>query len=312
MGGDRLNGQSSGLVSRLQLLAAALLFSTGGAAIKATTLTAWQVASFRSAVAAAAILLLPAARRNWSVRAALVGVAYAATLVLFVLANKLTTSVNAIFLQGTAPLYLLLLGPWLLKEQARKSDLILVAILATGMSLFFLGAQQPLRTAPNPVQGNILGAFSGLAWALTLTGLRWISDPGESRYGLRAVALGNLLACLATLPGALPVRQSTALDWVLLGYLGVFQVGLAYACLSHGLRRVPALEASLLLLAEPALNPIWSWLIHGERPGPLALVGGGLILAGTAGKLLRTSTSDVPGPSHLPAGRTSRPQNPGY
>ena len=291
----------------MELLAAALLFSTGGAAIKATTLHGWQVASFRSGVAAVAVLLLlPNARGGWSVRTAVVGLAYATTLVLFVHANKLTTSANAIFLQSAAPLYLLLLGPWLLKERARRSDLALVVILAIGMSLFFVGAQEPLRTAPNPLQGNILGAFSGLAWALTLAGLRWISGgKGESHSGLGAVVAGNLIACVVTLPAALPVERSNSLDWLLLAYLGVFQVGLAYVCLARGLRAVRALEASLLLLVEPALNPIWSWLAHGERPAALALAGGGLILAGTAGKLLR-ATSDGPVSGRRPGGRISR------
>ncbi|HLS47395.1 MAG TPA: hypothetical protein VK012_02685, partial [Gemmatimonadales bacterium] len=100
--------------ARLRLVLAALLFSTGGAAIKATTLTAWQVAGFRSGVAALVLfLLLPESRRGWSWRTLLVGISYAATLLLFVLANKLTTSANTIFLQSTAPLYILILSPLL-------------------------------------------------------------------------------------------------------------------------------------------------------------------------------------------------------
>ena len=106
--------KATNAVPRLQLLAAAVLFSTGGAAIKATTLTAWQVASFRSGVAALAVLLLvPAARRGFSPKVFLVSIAYAATMVLFVASNKATTAANAIFLQSAAPLYVLLLAPWL-------------------------------------------------------------------------------------------------------------------------------------------------------------------------------------------------------
>ncbi|MFL5518957.1 MAG: EamA family transporter, partial [Gemmatimonadales bacterium] len=110
--------------ARLQLIGAAVLFSTGGAAIKAAGFTGWQIASFRSGVAAVAIFLMtPAARRGWTPRAVLVGAAYATCLTLFVLANRLTTSASAIFLQSTAPLYLLVLGPWLLKEPIRRQDL---------------------------------------------------------------------------------------------------------------------------------------------------------------------------------------------
>ncbi|MCW5980869.1 MAG: EamA family transporter [Bryobacteraceae bacterium] len=279
---------SSETAGRAAILAAALLFSTGGAAIKAAALSGWQVACFRSAVAALFILLLPGARRNWSARTLLVGLAYGATLILFVLANKLTTSANAIFLQGSAPLYLLLLGPWLLRERIRRSDLALVAVLTAGMALFFLGRQVPLRTAPDPVSGNIIGAFAGLAWALTIAGLRWVSGRDTaSGSGLAPVAAGNLLAFSIALPFALPAEGARAMDWALIVYMGAFQVGLAYVCLTRGLRALPALEASLLLLAEPALNPVWSWMVHGERPGALALAGGSLILAGTAGSMLR-------------------------
>src|SRR5690242_18865355 len=112
---------------RLRIALAALLFSTGGAAIKAADFTAWQVASFRSGVAALTLLILvPAARRGIGWKPALVGTAYAATLVLFVLANRLTTSANTIYLQSTAPLYVLLLAPLLLKERIRSSDVPII------------------------------------------------------------------------------------------------------------------------------------------------------------------------------------------
>ena len=119
---------SSPLRNRLLLFTAALLFSTGGAAIKAATLTGWQVACFRSGVAAAVLLaVLPEARRAWSWRIVPVAAAYAATLITFVLANRLTTSANAIFLQSTAPLYLLLLSPLLLREPIHRADLLYMA-----------------------------------------------------------------------------------------------------------------------------------------------------------------------------------------
>ena len=181
--------EASPVRNRLLLIGAALLFSTGGAAIKAATLTGWQVASFRSGVAAVVLLaVLPEARRGWSWRLVPVGAAYAATLVLFVLATRLTTAANAIFLQSTAPLYLLLLGPWLLREPVRRSDLVYVLAVAGGMALLFLGTEQALATAPDPHRGNLLGVASGLAWALTVTGLRWLGRSGE---GNRCVGSGS-------------------------------------------------------------------------------------------------------------------------
>ncbi len=280
---------SSATTSRLELLGAALLFSTGGAAIKATTLTAWQVASFRSIVAAlATLLLIPASRKNWSWRVILVGVAYAATMVLYVTANKLTTAANSIFLQSTAPLYLLLLGPVLLKEPIRKRDLSLLGVLAAGMSLFFIGEQAPLETAPDPFRGNIVAVASGVTWALVIAGLRWVRGQEEGKNaGMATVVAGNVIAGAVCLPQALPVVEATAVDWVTVSYLGVFQIGMAYLLLTRAMGRIPALEASLLLLAEPALNPIWAWIVHGEQPHALAIAGGGLILAGTVGSMAR-------------------------
>jgi drug/metabolite transporter, DME family len=264
--------------SRLLLLAAALLFSTGGAAIKAATLTPWQVAGFRSVVAAVAMLiLLPAARRNWGGRVWLAGVTYAATLVTFVVATKLTTAANAIFLQSTAPLYVLLLGPWLLKEPIRRKDMMTIALVGTGLALFFAGTEAPRSTAPDPVRGDVIATASGLFWALTIMALRWLRGGGAEP----TVVAGNTLAFLFCVPWALPVQDASAADWGVIAYLGLFQIGLAYVCLSTALRHVPALEATLLLLVEPALNPVWAWLVHGERPGPYAVAGGGLILAAT-------------------------------
>jgi drug/metabolite transporter, DME family len=282
-------------VARLQLLGAALLFSTGGAAIKATALTAWQVASFRSGIAAlAVILLLPAARRGWSPRVLLVALAYAATLILFVLANRLTTSANTIFLQSTAPLYILLLGPWLLKEPVRRSDLAFMGALAVGLALFFVAAEPAVATAPDPVAGNVLATLSGVCWALTVVGLRWLGSSGQGEAGVATVALGNVVACLATLPMALPVAAVELTDWMIVLFLGVFQIAGAYVLLTSGIRHVPALEASTLLLVEPALNPLWSWLVHAEVPSRWGLAGGTVILGAMVVKLLHDRRAHAP------------------
>ncbi|CAN5779749.1 DMT family transporter [soil metagenome] len=270
------------VVSRLQLIAAAALFSTGGAAIKATTLTSWQVASFRSGIAALAIMLLvPASRRAWNWRIALVSVAYATTLILFVLANKLTTAANAIFLQSSAPVYVLLLGPFMLRETIRRQDVALIAVVGLGLALFFVGSETPVATAPDPTLGNILGLMSGVTWALTVIGLRWLGSQGEGGGAFATVAVGNIFAFLVCLPMALPVVGATSMDWVTVSYLGVFQIGLAYLCLSSGIRHVTALEASVILLIEPALSPIWAAMLHGEVPSRWAIVGGTLILGAT-------------------------------
>lgn len=274
----------SKMAPRLQIFVAAVLFSTGGAAIKACALTGAQVASFRSGVAALTLFVLaPASRRFLRPHSLLVGSAYAACLTLFVVANKNTTAANTIFLQSVAPLYMLLLSPWLLQEPVRRRDLYLMAALGIGMAFLVLGSPVSQRTAPHPALGNGLAIASGVFWALTVVGLRWMgrgSDP-ESATATSAVVAGNLIACVAALPFALPVVGSTGIDWATIVYLGVVQIGLAYLCLTSALRRVPALDAALLLLVEPVLNPLWAWWIHGETPGAWSCVGGAVILVGT-------------------------------
>lgn len=268
--------------ARLLLVVAAVLFSTGGAAIKATTFTGYQVASLRSGIAALTLLLLiPAARHGWTWKTFAVAVTYAATLFLFVVANKLTTSANTIFLQSTAPLYLLVLAPWLLKEPLRLKDVWFMLAVGVGLALFFVTRDAPMATAPDPYTGNVLAAISGVTWALTLMGLRWLgsTDGGDSQYP--AMVAGNALVFLVVLPMALPLTDVGPLDWTVIIYLGAIQIGLAYMILARGIREVPAVEASIILLVEPALNPLWAWGIHGEVPSVLALTGAGIIFGST-------------------------------
>jgi drug/metabolite transporter (DMT)-like permease len=286
--------------ARLRLACAALLFSTGGAGIKAAAFTGWQIASFRSGIAAAVLwLCIPGARRGWTRRTLLVGTAYACTLVLFVLANRLTTSANTIFLQSTAPLYVLVLSPWLLRERVRPADIGFMSLVGLGLALFFVGSQAPLATAPDPLRGNVLAAASGVTWALTVCGLRWMGK-GTDDAAIGAVVVGNAIAFLATLPRALPLVPHPATDWVIIAYLGIFQIGLAYVLVTSALRRMPAFEASIILLIEPAFNPLWAWAVHGEVPGAWALAGGALILGATTVRTLvdtRTRMQTLPSES---------------
>ncbi|MCC7499894.1 MAG: DMT family transporter [Bryobacterales bacterium] len=269
----------------LLLVAAAVLFSTAGAAIKATTINSWQVASLRSLAGALALLLfLPAARRDWSVRLAPVSIAFAATLVLFAISTKLTTAANAIFLESTAPVYILLLGPLLLREKSRLADVLFILVIAVGMWLIFSGHQRSTAQAVNPPLGNKLAAAAGFTWACAVMGLRWMGKRRQGDAGaLAMIVLANLLACAATLPMALPVRLGWT-DFAAILYLGIFQVGLAYVCMTRAMPHVRAFEASVLLLVEPALNPVWTWLLRGEHPALPAVAGGGIILAATLGK----------------------------
>jgi drug/metabolite transporter, DME family len=265
------------LRNRLLILSAAVLWSTAGAAIKSAGLDAWQIAGGRSLIAA---LFLFAAVREARVRPSgrvvLVSVAYAFTVVLFVLATKLTTAANAIFIQDTAPVWVLLLSPWLLRELPTRGELLAVPIYAAGLGLFFLD-----ELSAGQVAGNVVAAVSGICFALAIIGLRILRHDGPA-----ALFYGNVLAAVATLPAWPAGPEATAVDLALLVYLGIFQLGLAYLAFSRGVTGTPAIEASLLILLEPVLNPIWTFLVMGERPGPWAFVGGAVVLGATAWRTL--------------------------
>lgn len=267
---------------RLLVIAAAALFSTGGAAIKAASLNGWQIAAARSGIAALFLLaVMPESRRGWHWRIVPLAVCYAATLDFFVLGNRLTTAANTIFLQSAAPLYVLLLGPLLLRETVRRRDLVFVTAVACGIACIFAGSPGAGVTAPDPWHGNLYGVASGVADAFMIVGLRWLTRKGVAGGALPTVVLGNLIACLAAVPQALPFGSIATKDLAVLLFLGIVQVGVAYVCLTRGIGHVPAVQAAALLMVEPALNPVWTWLIHGETPGAWGLAGGALIVSAT-------------------------------
>ena len=270
------------------LFATAVLFSTGGAAIKACTLTSWQVAGFRSGLAAIALFaFLPEARRKWDCRITPVALASAATLLLFVVATKNTTSANAIFLQATGPLYVLAVGTFILGERLHISQALTGLLIAIGMILFYFDSTKATALAPNPALGNLLGALSGATWAATVVGLRWLSK--NSAGGIAPIVLANGITFLVALPMALPLEKLLWTDALILLYLGVVQIGLAYVLMTKAMSHVDALGASLILFAEPALNPLWSWLVHGEVLSRQALAGGSVILVATLGHTIWSS-----------------------
>jgi drug/metabolite transporter (DMT)-like permease len=267
---------------RLQVLLAALLFSTGGAALKSSAFSSIQLSGLRSAVAA--LVLMAWARQFPALTKATAAPAvfYAVTVTLFVAANKLTTAASAIFLQSLAPLLILPIGR-LIGEPFRRRDLPVMGAMVGGLWLCVSGARQESVTAPDPAMGNLLAVACAITWTLTLLSLRILERRPEQRgAGLQVVIAGNILAALVALPFAWPFPRATAGDWGLVLYLGSCQIGLAYVFLIAAVRRLPALEVSLLLLLEPVLNPFWTWLIRSEEPGPAVIAGGALIIGATA------------------------------
>jgi drug/metabolite transporter, DME family len=269
---------------RSKIIAAAVLFSTGGAAIKFCSFGAWQLAAFRATLAMITILIvLPEARRGWTWRTVVVGIVYAATTLLYVQANKHTTAASAIFLQSTSPLFILMLAPLLLGEHASRRDLWQMVVMGAGFVLFFFGRDRASSTAPNPALGNVLAALCAVTWAFTVIGYRWLAARGTSIAA--AAVSGNMTAAVVALFMAQPLVSGRSVDWAVIVFLGVCQLGIPYLFLARAVPQVRALEVALFLLIEPVLNPIWAWLVHGETPGLATLAGGGVILGAT---VLRT------------------------
>ncbi len=257
------------------VLAAALLWSTGGLFIKWTQLSAFELTFGRSLLAAIVVAFFTR-REGFRLNrmTVLTSLLYAALLLLFVVATKLTTAANAIFLQYTAPIYVLLLEPLFYKEKFRRADLITVVVCIAGMSLFFIG-----KLRPQDVSGNLAALASGLCFAFYILLLRHPQSQRVNRAS--SVIYGNLLLVIITAPaGIAAIEHMTLRDAGSVLYLGVFQIGVAYTLFTLGMARgVRSLDASIVGYIEPVLNPLWVFLFLGERPTNWALVGGAIIIA---------------------------------
>ena len=265
------------------VLIAVLLWSTGGVFIKYTTLDAFSVNLGRSLFAALTVAVFTFRKGlKPDLFTLFTSLLYAGTLSCFVYANKTTTAANAIFLQYTAPIYILILSPFVLKEKFRVSDLVTVVICLGGMSLFFLEPQKPSNTlAPNIFLGNLAALASGVFFGLYFVFLRH-PRALENRNPALSVFYGNLLIVLFMLPLVLGDPPQPAInDLLAILYLGIFQIGIAYVFFTVGIARgVRSLDASIIGFVEPLLNPIWVFLFLGERPSLWAILGGVIIIGG--------------------------------
>ncbi|MEA4902239.1 DMT family transporter [Desulfitobacterium sp.] len=254
----------------LLLIITAILWSLGGMLIKSVNIHPLAIAGVRSIIASGVFLvLLGKPKINGSTAQIGAAISYAGTVILFVLATKATTAANAIFLQYTAPIYVALLSSWLLKEKIRVLDWVTVFLVFGGMALFFLD-----NLSPTGILGNIFGLASGICFAFEAIFLRMQKDgsPWES------VFLGNLLTAVIGLPFLTQAWPNT-FDWVELLILGVVQLGISYVLYSIAIKHTTAIEAILIPVIEPILNPVWVLLFVGEKPGFWAIVGGITVLA---------------------------------
>src|SRR6267143_769381 len=270
------NGKSSSdrrvTVSPLLLvLGAAILWSTGGLFIKASSLSAFELSFGRSLLAAITIAIVTRHEGFGLNRvSAIAAILYAALLILFVLATKLTTAANAIFLQYTAPVYVLILEPLFYKEKFRRRDLVTVAACVGGMALFFVG-----KLRPEDVNGNLLALASGVCFALFFLLLRHSKARDVNRAS--SAIYGNLIVVLICAPAFFGAarRGISAADLARISYLGIVQIGCAYLLFTQAMARgLRSLDASIVGYIEPVLNPVWVFLFIGERPAGWAIIGG--------------------------------------
>jgi DME family drug/metabolite transporter len=277
----------------LLIVAAALLWSTGGVGIKGIADPALKVTFYRSLFAALALMLfLPRsvwAQRVWTSTATF-GVAivsYAACLTSFVIATKWTTAANAIFLQYAGAIWVLLLSPIVVREPMRARDVAAIAVAIAGMALFFIG-----RFEARGMAGNAMALISSVFFAALILALR-----REPRASQAAVVWGNVLCSLSVVPFEAHDLALTRRSFAVLLFLGMFQIALAYVLFTRGLAHVPATQASLTGMLEPVSNPIWVFLFLGERPSVYAVAGGIIVLSAIAWRtLVAEPLSEIPAP----------------
>ncbi len=257
------------------LLVAAVLWSLGGVLIKSIDWHPMAIAGGRSAIAIPLILAITGWPRFTFSRAQIGGaIGYALTVAMFVFATRMTTAANAIFLQYTAPIYVALIGRWYLGERALRIDWLVIAVALAGIGLFFM---DQLTVAG--FWGNIVALGSGVSFAAVALFLR--KEKGGSP--ITAILLGNVIVALAGAPFMLSSPLGAGDGWWLL-LLGLLQLGLPYVLYSIAIKHVTALEATLIPLIEPVLNPLWVMLALGEQPGAWATFGALLVLLAVLGR----------------------------
>lgn len=265
----------------LAVFLTALLWSSGGLFIKLITLSPMQISFFRCLIAAAVFLIIFKSKvLKLNPLALLNSISYAIVLILFVYATKTTTAANAIFLQSTAPIYVLIFEPILTKTKYEKINIITISVCFIGMILFFVG-----ELSPGDINGNIAALLAGLAFASFFLGMK----KNEGKFGEASIFYGNILVSLFCIPFIIDLQVLNTTDLAMVSFLGIFQIAIPYALFSYGIQRIKAVEASIISMFEPVLNPIWVFFGYGEIPKLNAIIGGVIIISAITIKTILTA-----------------------
>lgn len=260
------------------LIIAALMWSIGGLFIKMVDLSPIAITGIRS-IAAALVFLVYLKRPQWHWnRYFVLGVlSYAAMMLLYVFSIRLTTAANAIFLEFTAPIYVVILGYYILNERITIFDVLSMFVIFSGMTLFFID-----ELTFYGFWGNIMAAVAGVCLGIVTVVIR-----KENDSAFQIVLMGNILTALVCIPFMFSGFQETLYaDWLIIFALGIIQLGIPYILYTKALKHVRALDAILVSMIEPILNPFWVYIFVGEKMGEWALIGGILVLSGSVGRAI--------------------------
>lgn len=263
-------------ISILYLLITAILWSTGGLLIQSIDAHPFAIAGGRSMIAGVLLWVYLRKPRFTFSKAQLAGALfYALTVILFVLANKLTSAANAILLQYTGPIHVALFSWMFLKEKVTKIDWLAIIAVIIGMCLFFMD-----DISTDGMLGNIVAILAGMAFAGLAISLRMQKDESP----LESILLGNIVTGLfgfAWLYQSMPMNQDSMIGLLL---LGIVQLGIPYILYAKAIQHVTALESILIPVLEPLLNPLWVFLASGIIPGYGACIGGVIVVTAIIGR----------------------------
>ena len=258
----------------IEMLVCAALWSTAGIFIKLLPWNGFAVAGLRSLIAGltmAAYMLIKKYRYALNRRTLVSGIFTACVYTCFAVSNKLTTAANAIVLQFTSPVFLVVFSALFLKQRIRRADIAVVIMTLLGIALFFLDQLKP---------GYLLGNLVAIGAGMFMAGMFMTVGEMEGEERFSAIVTGQFITLLAGLPFIVITRPAFTPGAALsILALGVFQLGISYILYVKASRYCPPLACCLLGAVEPLLNPVWVFLFDGERPGFFALIGSVVVVA---------------------------------
>jgi drug/metabolite transporter (DMT)-like permease len=257
----------------IEMLLCATLWSIAGIFIKLIPWNGFAVAGMRSLIAGATIavyMLIKKYRFVVNKKTLTAGILAGCVYTCFVCSNKLTTAANAIVLQFTSPVFIVIFSALIYKTKIKKADAAVVVLTLLGIALFFFDQLQP---------GYILGNLVAIGAGMFMAGMFMAVGEVEGEQRFSGILIGQMFTFLVGLPFIIATKpEFTATATASILVLGVFQLGISYILYVKSTQYCPPLACCLLGAVEPLLNPVWVLIFDGERPGVFALIGGVIVI----------------------------------